>query len=543
MAPKCPGSASKDIHSSVEPSVKRIAKERKIENLGRGEIRDFVGIFKERVEARTLFVPVSSASAGTMIVERRISTEIIGKTRKKYGIISEKDYFESNGGKTIKHIEAKYIKDGNIEKISVEYDVTALVNAGSKTHELQIVEFVADSKGTLVYASKQYNENLDEYRREIEYDKGVYRDGIIGKYKIWDFMEGEEKEIMKNIFLDSKNGFHVVREINVPVFLVCLNCCGGLQCRGSNMTNVIISYYFKDGMFFYGAINNSKQSNREWGRVWSNLTSRKRFRFRIIKPFRINNEIKRARIAGGNAAPLLLSGFGSVFSSARDNDISRRIIAEILRGNGGTAKTNVKTEAKIGISGKENAAQKVSSSSINKLTNKLNSASSLNEIKSRMIEKITAKILNGMKVAMASKAHDLQTIRSVYLSRSKNPVIVLDVAKAAMLHRNFAASENVAVSRLSVAAKARMNSRSASAVKVKANAAKAIQNIEDRSKKINSSISGIILYLDSEIRRIEESINNRIGMIMFRIFSYITFGIRNYAEIRKVSYYPYVKSF
>jgi hypothetical protein len=539
MAPKCPGSASKDMHSSVEFNVQRIARERKIENLGRGEIKDFVGIFKERIETKTLFVPVSSASAGTRIVEKRISTEIVGKARKKYGIISEKDYFEGSGGKTIKHIEAEYVKDGNIEKISVEYDVTSLVNAGAKTNELLIVEFVADSKGTLVYASRQYNENLDEYRKEVEYGKGVYRDGIIGKYKIWDFMEGEERETMKNIFLDSKNGYHVVREINVPVFLVCMNCCGGLQCRGSNMTNVITSYYFKDGMFFYGAINNSKQSNREWKGVWSNLTSRKRFRFRIIKPFRINNEIERSGISGGNAVPLLLAGFGSVFSSARGNDISRRIIAEILRGNEGTAEIREKIDDRM-----NKQAQKVSASSANK------SALSLKEAKERIIEKITSKSLNAIRVAMASKAYSLQTIRSVYLSRSKNPVIVLDVAKAAMLHRNLAASKNIAVSKASVIAKARarMNERSASSARAKANfkhinAAKAIQKIGDKAKKINSSISGIILYLDSEIRRIEENINRRIGMIMFRVFSYITFGIRNYAEIRKVSYYPYVKSF
>jgi hypothetical protein len=180
-----------------------------------------------------------------------------------------------------------------------------------------------------------------------------------------------------------------------------------------------------------------------------------------------------------------------------------------------------------------------------------NAALTLKEAKERAIERITAKSLEGLRVAIASSARNAQVVRSIYLSRAKNHMVTLDVARAAILHRSpiavnartrataksIAVSKAMATDRLAAAARARSVSR------VKAKQTNVAQIAENRINAVNSSIRGILLYLDNEIKRIEESIRRRIDVIMFRIFSYITFGIRNYAEIRKVSYYSYVKSF
>jgi hypothetical protein len=117
-------------------------------------------------------------------------------------------------------------------------------------------------------------------------------------------------------------------------------------------------------------------------------------------------------------------------------------------------------------------------------------------------------------------------------------VITLDVAKAALMHRNTAK----AFAKNTVKSKVLAASRTKAANLMKTGA-KAVQTISDNAGTVKYTVNGIILFLENEIGRIEENIRKRINVIMFRIFSYITFGIRNYAEIRKMSYYSYVKSF
>ncbi len=472
--------------SPVFNNVQKTAKQGNIPNCN---IKDYVGMFKEITDSDSFLVPISSAAVGQRLVRKTIRTETIGKSDRAFGIISDTERFANENGKTLKLMQAVFIDNGEIKRMKVEYDITELVNAGAKPHEIPTLEFIMDGNGTLIYASRQYDDNIDAYKRKTGYDKGLHRDRVIGKFNISSFMKGEQKQEMNSIFSNAKAGWHVIREINVPFFL-----SFGLHCKDSNMTNVVVSYMMHDGMLFYGAINNSKQSDREWGRAIAGKAKARRAIRDRAEIARLMSGTKKVG-AGASAMPVF-----AVFASAGSAGARSRPAAPMANApkpffGAWKAPTGA---AKKGIS------------------------FSMSYFRAKTAIRI------GSALALVPRAA---------LSRSKTGLSASAVCAIPLAALGISMIRSLSVSS--------MRALFLSPGKTKARAPAAALSAAKKASIAKSRAIGYILGIAASFRKAVEGIDARLRLsangIMIRVLSYVTFGVRKSIEIRNVSYYPYVE--
>jgi hypothetical protein len=486
--------------SPVLNAVQQTAKQGPIPNY---KIEHYVGMSRERAEAkRPLAIPISSPTDEQRLVGKAISIRIVGKSRKRYGIISDSETVINENGRTFKVLDAKFIDNWNIKKMRLEYDVTELVQAGATPEEISIVEFTADESGVLTYASRQYEANIEEYGDSTGYSLGRARSSIVGKYMIDSFMEGKEREEMGRIFSEANGGFHILREINLPFFLMCLSCCMGLQCKGSKMTNVALSYIVKGGTFFYGAINNSRLSEREWRRVWEAMARKKR-PWKALRECEMRKLGRRDVGKGGERLIALLSA--ATWASSQSNvnagdkprptapmpDASKPFFG-IWKAPAGASKKGImapmryfspKTAMKIG--------------------------SALAKAPRAMLGKSKAGLSASVVYASPLAALGVSMVKSLSVSSMKSLFLNPGKTKAKAPSPLFSAAKRA------VAARAK------------------------------SAMADYILGIAASFRKAVEGIDARLKLsangIMISILSYVTFGIRRSIELRNVSYYPYVE--
>jgi hypothetical protein len=495
--------------SPARYGVKGAARQMNILKLSRRGIESFVGMSKERTNGqRPLLIPISSPTAEQRLVGKAISIEIVGRSSKRYGIISDSETVVNENGRTFKVLDAKFIDNGNIKKMHLEYDVTELVHAGARPEEIPIVEFTADESGVLTYASRQYEANVEEYGNSTGYSLGRQRDGIVGKYFINSFMEGKEREEMGRIFSEAKGGFHVLREINVPFFLMCLSCCMGLQCKGSRMTNVAVSYVVKGGTFFYGAINNSRLSEREWRNVWRAMAKKKRWWKRLRKC-----EVKKVdgrNIGKGGERLIALLSAATWASSSPSN-----------------AKMQEKAkDAMLAVPGKGTAAiagtqkyfsQKAFQAIMERLEIRTNAAT-------KAKAPVMAVVL--MPGISAFARMDIHSVKAAFMHAAAHPRPLRHAATA----------------RAPWAAKAVFTSASPAMQRRASPAFSRAPRNAANSATISYAIGIAASFArHANRKKARENGDANASGIMLNILSYVASGVRTYMQLRQVSYYPYVE--
>jgi hypothetical protein len=511
--------------SPVSYQIRQTAMQNRMDRLACYTINNYVGMYKEIVNPKSFLVPISSVAAGQRLIRKTIHTETVGRSDEKYGIISDGERFVSENGRTLKRIEATFIDNGNVKRMQVEYDITELVNAGAKPEEIPILEFTTDANGVLIYASRQYDDNIDAYKRKTGYDKGVYRDGVVGKYNIKSFMIGRQQQEMENIFQETRSGFHVIREINVPFFL-----SFGLHCKDSNMTNVVVSYIMQDGMLFYGAINNSKQSDREWKRVWIGITKRKFWRIRARK-FR-RERIDPREVGIGGAAMLQFAALGPAASMGFSGMETResRLLARFAKG--GAAFGNARPPKKGGSSGAGGNLGYARPLPMGYFSSKMGNA-------------INAMLKSKAKAISANVSLIRLSTRALYAS----PTLVMGLSVIRHLDASAmkAAFLNPARAKAAHKAPARAMAKAAlpsAAISAYYGIRKGVAAISSGTRKsIMGYVASMAAAFRKEAGRIGARLEKEANCLMIRILSYVTFGVRRHIEIRNISYYPYVERF
>lgn len=529
MAIKIIENRSGSPKSPVSCQVRQTARQNKIERLTPYTVENYVGMYKEIANPKAFIVPISSVAAGQRLIGKTVHIETIGKSGKNYGIVSDDERFVSENGRTLKRIEATFIDNGNIKRIKVEYDITELVKAGARPEEIPILEFTTDGNGMLTYASRQYDDNIDAYKRKTGYDKGIYRDGVVGKYNIKSFMAGRQQQEMDSIFREAKSGWHVIREINVPFFL-----SFGLHCKDSNMTNVVVSYMMQDGTLFYGAINNSKQSDREWKNVWIGITKRKFWRIRARK-FR-RERLNARNVGAGGAIMLQFAALGPAASMGFSKAGEREARFLALFANGRAAASGGAAE-----SGKRKPPGSGGSPAFPmKLPMGYFSGKMANAMKAALKTGLKAVPANASLVKLSAKALSasptlvmgLSVIRHLDASMMKSAFLKPARARAAWKAQTKAMATGKAKAALSSAASAYYGiGRGVAAIS------------SGTRKSIMNYIASVAAAFRKEAGRINARLENEAHCIMIRILSYVTFGVRRHMEIRNISYYPYVERF
>jgi hypothetical protein len=497
--------------SPARCSVREASRQMNVRKLRKMGIDFFVGVSKERAEMRRpLAIPISSPTEEQRLVGKAISIKVVGRSRKRYGIMSDSETTVNENGRTFKVLDAKFIDNGNIKKMHLEYDVTELVQAGARPEEIPIVEFTADESGVLTYASRQYEANIEEYGNSTGYSLGRPRDGVVGKYMINSFMEGKEREEMENIFREAKGGFHVLKEINLPFFLMCLSCCMGLQCKGSNMTNVALSYVVKGGTFFYGAINNSRLSEKEWRQVWEAMAKEKRW-WKMPRRREIRKADRRDMGKGGERLIALLSAAAWASSSPSN----------------GKRQDKAKEDAMIAVP--------VSKAAAAAETQKYFSQKTFRGIMERLESKTNAGAKAKAPVAAAMSMlgisafarMDIRSVKIAFMHAAAQP---WPLHHAAMARTPWAAKA-VFTSALPSASPAAQRRASPAFGRARSKAAKAA---------IGYAMM-IAAAFTRHAKRKKARKNGDAGGIMLNILSYIASGVRTYMQLRQVSYYPYAE--
>ncbi len=180
---------------------------------------------------RTTISTGVNAIPGNLLVESVITTT--GGTSRRYGIESERAYSVQYEGKTYRIIEASFYSDGHLIRLRNTYDISNFVSRGINPDDIRIVEMYADKRGKVVYISPDYDKNLRDFIERENPKTCRFRKDIIGRYNIWDWVQGKERERIMRLHREA------VKEDIISSDEVNFSDHRRSQCRDPNMTNVI----------------------------------------------------------------------------------------------------------------------------------------------------------------------------------------------------------------------------------------------------------------------------------------------------------------
>ncbi len=180
---------------------------------------------------RTTISTGVNAIPGNLLVESIVTT--MGTTSRRYGIESEETYSVQYEGNTYRVIEASFYSDGQHVRLRNTYNISNFVSRGLNPEDIRIVEMYADKRGKVVYISPDYDKNLRDFVERENPETYRFREDVIGRYNIWDWVQGKERERVMRLFNDAVNEDLISSdEVNFSDYR-------RSQCRDPNMTNVI----------------------------------------------------------------------------------------------------------------------------------------------------------------------------------------------------------------------------------------------------------------------------------------------------------------